>query len=359
MKTRQALCLSGAALSASIGLAGLALADELPTLAQPGAPEGWYTEGEVAAGGQVFIDKPGDKPANSAAKFNEYGDNTEPVFLQSLNYALVDKSGGFRADLHGANIGQDNQKLEVDLEQPGTQYLTLGWYKTPQLRSNTAETIFGGVGTTNLTVPNNVVNSLYDAIYNSTAPTTATTGAGYSWNGTTGNSPAWPVQNQILGASASYVPKGCFLSAQAVPGQTTYPACAANVSPVQTTINSAENKINLGLQRDRKEIDYRWTANEHWNIEVDYSAEHRYGVQEQGFLFSSSTSTPLAEVPMPVDDWTQDASISAEYAGLSPWGMNWNGMLRYNVSLYTDSFNSFSAENPFGGPDSPAGVGTL
>jgi MtrB/PioB family decaheme-associated outer membrane protein len=329
----------------------LALADELPTLAQPGAPEGWYTEGEAAAGGQVFITKPGDKPANSAAKFNEYGDNTEPVFLQSLNFALVNKDGGFRADLHGANIGQDNQKLELDVEQPGTQYLTIGWYKTPQLRSNTAETIFGGVGTTNLTVPNGVVNSLYDAIYNSTAPTTATTGAGYSWN-TAPNQV--PVQNQIPGASTSYVPKGCF-----VPGQTGVAACAPGVTPVQTTINNAENKINLGLQRDRKEIDYRWTANEHWNIEVDYSMEHRYGVQEQGFLFSSSTSTPLAEVPMPVDDWTQDASISAEYAGLSPWGMNWNGMLRYGVSLYTDSFNSFSAENPFGGPGSPAGVGTL
>ena len=56
---------------------------------------------------------------------------------------------------------------------------------------------------------------------------------------------------------------------------------------------------------------------------------------------------------MPVDDWTQDATISAEYAGISPWGMNWNGMLRYDVSLYTDAFSSFSAENPFGGPGSP------
>ena len=84
------------------------------------------------------------------------------------------------------------------------------------------------------------------------------------------------------------------------------------MTPVQTTINDNEHKINLGIERDRKEIDYRWTANEHWNIEVDYSNEHRFGVQEQGFLFSSSTSTPMAQVPMPVDDWTQDASISAD-----------------------------------------------
>ena len=73
-------------------------------------------------------------------------------------------------------------------------------------------------------------------------------------------------------------------------------------------------------------------------------------MQEQGFLFSSSTSTPMAQVPMPIDDWTQDATISAEYFNKTPWGRNWNAMLKYGVSLYTDAFNSFTAENPFGGP---------
>ena len=60
MSTQRKLLLFGAVLSAAVGANRLASADELPTLAQPGGDSGWYTEGEAAAGGQVFIKKPGD-----------------------------------------------------------------------------------------------------------------------------------------------------------------------------------------------------------------------------------------------------------------------------------------------------------
>ena len=349
MSAQRKLLLLGAVASAAVGLNRFAVADELPTLAQPGAQDGWYTQGSLEAGGQVFIAKPGAKPANSAAKFNEYGDRTEPLSFSGINFGLVKKDGTFRANLLGSDIGQDNQKLELDVEQPGTQYLTLGWYKTPQLRSNTAQTIFGGVGSTNLTVPDAVVQALYGALYPHGNATT--NGAGINTSTPTDNQiPLYP----NTPPTTAKVPNGCFLTSQAGTA-----ACNGH-TPVQTTINNSENRINLGIQRDRKEIDYRWTANEHWNIEVDYSNEHRFGTQEQGFLFSSSTSTPLAQVPMPIDDYTQDASISAEYFGKTPWGGNWNGMLKYGVSLYTDAFNSFTAENPFGGPGSPvAGASTF
>ena len=351
MSTQRKLLLFGAVLSAAVGANRLASADELPTLAQPGGDSGWYTEGEAAAGGQVFIKKPGDTASNSAAKFNEYGDNTDPLFLKSLNFALVKNDGSFRVDLHGANIGEDNQKLEADIEQPGAQYLTLGWYKTPQLRSNTAETIYGGVGSTDLTVPNSVAQALYGGLFPFGS---VSTGAGF-------NNPALFVTNGLptnaaTGPNGPYTyasqPYGCFLTSQEGTG-----ACNGAQKSIQTTINDNEHKINLGIVRDRKEIDYRWTANEHWNIEVNYSNEHRTGVQEQGFLFSSSTSTPMAQVPMPIDDWTQDATISAEYFNKTAWGGNWNAMVKYGVSLYTDAFNSFTAENPFGGPGNLNGAG--
>jgi hypothetical protein len=38
-------------------------------------------------------------------------------------------------------------------------------------------------------------------------------------------------------------------------------------------------------------------------------------------LFSNSTSTPMAAVPAPVDDYTQSAFLQGEYYGISPWGM--------------------------------------
>lgn len=353
MSAQHKLLLFGAALSAAVGLSRFAVADELPTLAQADAPDGWYTEGEAAVGGQVFIKKPGDAPSNSAAKFNEYGDNTEPLFLRSLNFSLIQKDASFRVDVRGANIGDDNQKLEADVEQPGSQYLTLGWYKTPQLRSNTAQTIFGGVGSTNLTVPNSVAQALYGGLFPFGS---VSTGAGF-------NNPGLFVTNGLptnaaTGPNGPYTyanqPYGCFLASQEGTG-----ACNGAQKSIQTTINNNEHKINLGIERDRKEVDYRWTANEHWNIEVDYSNEHRFGTQEQGFLFSSSTSTPMAQVPMPVDDWTQEATISAEYFDKTPWGGNWNAMLKYGVSLYTDAFDSFTAENPFGGPGNLNGAGTL
>jgi hypothetical protein len=353
MSAQRELLLVGAVLSAAVGLCNFALADELPTLAQPGSDSGWYTQGEAAVGGQVFITKPGDKPSNSAAKFNEYGDRTDSAFLKSLNFALVKSDGTFRLDLHGANIGDDNQKLEADLEQPGSQYVTLGWYKTPQLRSNTAQTIFGGVGSTNLTVPDSVAQALYGGLF---PDGTVAHGAGMS-NTSLFVTNGLPT-NVATGPNGPYTyanqPYGCFLTSQEGTG-----ACATNQKSIQTTINDNEHKINLGIVRDRKEIDYRWTANDHWNVDVNYSNEHRFGTQEQGFLFSSSTSTPMAQVPMPIDDWTQEATISAEYFDKTPWGGNWNAMLKYGVSLYTDAFSSFTAENPFGGPGNLNGAGTL
>ena len=190
MSAQHKLLLLGAALGAAVGLSRHRSSQ---TNCRPwrsrALPDGWYTEGEAAVGGQVFIIKPGDTPSNSAAKFNEYGDRTEPLSLSSVNFGLVKNDGTFRADLHGADIGADNQKLEADLEQPGTQYLTLGWYKTPQLRSNTAQTIFGGVGSTNLTVPSNVVQSLYNGIFHSTSATANTNPTYAAGAGTTSSVP--------------------------------------------------------------------------------------------------------------------------------------------------------------------------
>ena len=124
------------------------------------------------------------------------------------------------------------------------------------------------------------------------------------------------------------------------------------MTPVQTTVLENVHRINLGIQRDAGEIDYRWTPTPNWDFQASYSDEHRYGTQEEGMLFSTGTSTPLAQVPMPIDDYTQNASISGEYYGVSPWGMKWNGLLKYNASIYTDEYKVFDAMNPFGGPGS-------
>ena len=115
MSARHKLLLFGVALSAAVGLQPLRRRRAVlrERWRRPARSDGWYTEGEAAVGGQVFIKKPGDTPSNSAAKFNEYGDNTEPLFLKSLNSSLMRKEGKtFASTCTGGNIGDDNEKLE-------------------------------------------------------------------------------------------------------------------------------------------------------------------------------------------------------------------------------------------------------
>ena len=358
MKSLMRLMFATTALATCAAATGAAFADDLPILASPGTWGGWKTDHAMFDfGAQIFIDKPGSTAKNSAAKLNQYGTQTDPFGLNAFNLGLSSANEAIRAELLGKNIGTNHQDLELDVAVPGTNYLTFGWYKVPNLRSNTAQTIFNGIGTTNLTVPSNVVQALHDGVFNSAAPITAG-----SYANSVGANSTIPVQNQLNGANGlpvgtlAFVPKGCLLSAQGAAVTSSGVACAPGVTPVQTTINNNLHQIDLGIQHDRKEINERWTPDEHWDIKVQLSSDHRWGLQEQGFLFSTGTSTAMAQVAMPVDDVTQDASISAEYSGLSPWGMNWNAMLKYNLSVYTDKFAAFTAENPFGGPGSPVGA---
>jgi hypothetical protein len=259
-----------------------------------------------------------------------------------FNSTLYNPDGSLKIEARGKNVGTNQQAYEFDISQPGQQYFDYTWSSIPNLRSNTAMTIFNGVGTNHLTVPDSVVQQLYQGIFNSTVVPPP-------YAGGAGNNSAVPVTNQILGATPTNVPFGCF-----VPGQTGALACAAGVTPVKTTILNNEKPLTLGIQHDRQEVEYKWTPDGAWTMKVDYSHDHRFGVQEQGFLFSTGTSTPMAQVPMPINDTTDNASISAEYFGLSPWGMKWNGMIKYDLSLYRDAFTQYSVENPFGGPGSPA-----
>ena len=312
MRTLKHLLMAGSAIGLALVMTESAVAAAMPSLAQPGAEE-WMIGGSTEFGGQVFLTKPGapvvtptwngsqiiSVPAlgNSAAGYNQYGNQTDPLFMRSLEANFAKKDGSMNVELLGANIGEDNQKLELDAASPGQWGLELSWDKTDHLRSNTAQSPFGGVGTSNLTVPGSLITAL---------------------------------QGDYTGTAAGYVKEGA-------------------------DILAAEHVINIGIQRDRKEGGFTWDLGPQFSVKVDYSNEHRYGVQEQGMLFSSNPSGNAAQVPMPVDDTTQDASIAAQYFGKTPWGGKWNGILKYDASIYTDAVSangvadSFMAANPFGG----------
>ena len=343
MRTLRHLFLTGTAAAAGMAVVSAARAQDLPSLPalSSGDAMGWSMDHASAEfGGQAFIEKPGSTPNNSAAKFNQFGTLTNPVFLNFFDVGAQGYDYKYTFEALGQNVATDNQAYEVDLNQPGQQYLSFGYYSVPDLRSNTAETPYYGVGSGSLWMPPTVVQQLYKGIFN-----------GGSYATGAGNNSTVPVQLQTLGippGTTTKQPLGCFL-----PGQTGTLACAKGVTPVQTTVQENVHQINVGIQRDAGQVDYRWTPTPAWDFQAGYTDEHRYGVQEEGMLFSSSTTTPMAAVPMPVNDYTQNAFISGEYYGTSPWGMKWNGSVKYAASIYTDEYNSFTAMNPFGGPGSP------
>ncbi len=248
MKAIRELFLTGTALTVSLVATGMASAADvapLSTLPALSAPEtmGWTMDhGSVEVGAQAFIEKPGTAASNSAAKFNQYGTLTNPVFLNFFDLAAQGYDYKYTFEALGQNVGTNNQAYEVDLFQPGQQYLSLGYYSVPDLRSNTALTPYYGVGGTSLFVPPGVVQQLYSGIFNGGTPAT---GAG---NNSTVN-----VLNQVPGGTTKQ-PLGCF-----TPGQTGAIACKPGVTPVQTTVLDNVHRINLGIQRDAGEVDYRWT----------------------------------------------------------------------------------------------------
>ncbi len=52
-------------------------------------------------------------------------------------------------------------------------------------------------------------------------------------------------------------------------------------------------------------------------------------------------------MPQPLDDRTQNANASGEYAGTTPWGTRWNTSLKYSGSFYSNENKSIDVDNPF------------
>src|SRR5262249_26761106 len=148
-------------------------------------------------------------------------------FLDWINLQAGTKDGRYAFDFWGRSVGLNNQSYTLDVSNPGWQYLSLGWNQIPHLISTSAKTVFGGVGSTFLTV------------------------------------------DPALRASLQpFVP----LAAEDTPDGAT----ARN--NIQALINGAEMPLLLGTRRDRFEVAYRLTPTPEWDFGVEYSHEHRTGV---------------------------------------------------------------------------------
>jgi hypothetical protein len=185
----------------------------------------------------------------------------------------------------------------LTLSRPGQDYFTFEWDQTPHLISTSGKTVFGGAGSTFLTV-----------------------------------NPALPTS--------------------LVPFLTDAPTNATSRANIQAFINAAEMPINLGTQRDRATVGYRSTPTPDWDFSAEYSHEHRTGVVPASIGQFFDTASPAFThypigIPKSVDDTTQSVEANGERSGISFLGMRWTTSVVYNGSFYHNNLTQLDAQNPF------------
>ncbi len=290
----------------------------MPLKAAPAVPF-WWTHGEIELGGRDFLNDPtvngsiyndtnhsnfttggyGFVGQQSLAKYYEYS-IVAPGFFGGGHVATGTSDGLYQIDLWANNIGSyfqgfSDQSYMLTASKAGEQYLTLIWDQTPHVYSTSAQTIWNGVGSNNLTLPAGLV--------------------------------ADPLKGNVnLNAG---VQKGGIL-----------PYLYG---------------IDLGIQRNTAAVIYRatdpWMA---WDAGVNYSYMTRTGTQPAGIVeFNGFQPT---NVPAPVDDSTQNFGAKGEYIGTSLWGQKFTFKAAYNGSIYTDNISSYTVQNPWFPTAATAGV---
>ena len=111
MRTLRHLFLTGTAVAAGMAVISAARAQDLPALPSADAM-GWSMDHASAEfGGQAFIEKPGSTPNNSAAKFNQFGTLTNPVFLNFFDLGAQGYDYKYTFEALGQNVDDRQPSL--------------------------------------------------------------------------------------------------------------------------------------------------------------------------------------------------------------------------------------------------------
>jgi MtrB/PioB family decaheme-associated outer membrane protein len=327
LKARTAALLTGT-MALMVGSASGVWAADMNAIVKapaPAADQGWYFTGDFEAGGRFYVERPPsgfgrDKSGNfllpkqtdSIAKFEEYGKIPNGLFLDSFYLEMGSKDGRYNIDAWGKDVGVNAQSYGVDFAQNGFQYLTLGWDQTPHLISTSAKSLFSGVGSTTLTVPNSVQDLLKAQYGNATS--SATSGVGNT---------ARNAINNIVDTYATHIDE-------------------------------------IGTRRDKFSVEYRITPTTDWDFKVGYSHEDRTGTKPGTLDYTSPSGFPsnVIAVPVPVDETTHKPWGSGEYVGSGPWG-RYSVQLGYEGSIYNDNLTKLTADNPFSNTGAQSNYGTL
>jgi Putative outer membrane beta-barrel porin, MtrB/PioB len=315
MNARSGLLLAGATGALLVGAHpfwSAARAADIPLKAEP-APvaEPWWFHGVLEAGGRAFLNDPQSggiksQGGSSLAKYYEYS-TIKPGPFGDAFLAVGSGDGLYEGAFWAKNIGYSDQKYELDLSKAGEHYLNLGWDQIPHVYSDSAQTLYNGVGTNQLTLPPGLSNQLFGAAGCVLSPVTHLPAAGSCAN----------------------------------------PITTPHAAAVQAILNNNLKTTDLGIRRDTASVEYRYTPTDAWDIRTNYTNTKRTGTQVDGVVFSSSTSGVNVQAPKPVADTTQNYGVSGEYAGTSFWDQKFNLKVAYMGSNYKDDSNFYTLENPF------------
>jgi MtrB/PioB family decaheme-associated outer membrane protein len=277
----------------------------------------WVYHGDFELGGRFFANDPNkngiaSQGQKSLGKYYEYSDIKPGVFGDGWLNGQT-KDGLYNFDIWADNVGYNDQHYEAGVSKAGEYYFDIGWDQTPHIYSTNAQTLYSGLGGGALVLPPGLSNTLF------------------------GDAGCVRVAGQQ--------PAGC-ASGNPTAGQR---------AAIQRDITNNLYTTDIGIRRDTAAVAFRWTPTDAWDISFNYSNMHRWGSQVEGVVFSPGTSGVTAQVPKPVDDRTQNFGVNGEYKGTSPWGKAFTFKLGYSGSIYEESQDSYTVQNPFCGTGSGPG----
>lgn len=277
--------------------------------------------GEFEVGGRAFIQRPphsatpwvapvgapgsgpnGGGPRDNVSKFEEYGKIAPGFYAEYLRMTAQSNDGMYWHELRADNIGNNNQRYVFDYSKAGEHYFTASWDQIPHLYNTSALSIWGGVGgnylTTNVTIPGNALS--------------------------------------VVGAAPPF-------------GSPPLRTTDAQRQAMTNALAGKVRLIDVGIERDKGSVAYRWTPDPNWDIKASYSHERRDGIQTSGVAMGGLGAAGLAQlqVPRPIDDTTQIGKLTTQYFGSTPWGGHYNVQVGGGLSLFDNKFSSFEVQNPF------------
>jgi hypothetical protein len=152
---------------ASIAALAVAFAPALPASGQTTPENDADTTVVVSGGGQLVS---GVEDERGEAKFEEYRDVPEGFVLDLAHVRYQPADGKVDFDFTAIDAGQDDQRYGLGLRIPGTFSLRLGYTQLPRTYSTGSTTLYSGIGTGFLTIPESFRQGAEDAAGAPNAP---------------------------------------------------------------------------------------------------------------------------------------------------------------------------------------------